>query len=82
MIHNHKEHRPHPLSFTDGSKALLMGNKLNLLLVFVLLAFVAVASGASDGLVFSLSCLGLLPLANLLGEATEKVAYHTNDTIG
>ena len=28
------------------------------------------------------ACLAILPLAGLLGEATEQVALHTNDTLG
>ena len=82
LLNQKKEFVPHPLSFAEGSKALLFGNRLNILLVFVPLAIASAVTGGSDGLVFSLSCIGLLPLANLLGEATEKVAHHTNDTVG
>ena len=66
-MNNHKQKVPHPLSFAEGSKALFFGNKLNLLLAFVPLAIGSAMTGGSDGLVFSLSCIGLLPLANLLG---------------
>jgi len=39
-------------------------------------------AGFPDGVVFLVSCLGLLPLAGLLGEVTEQVALHTSDTLG
>lgn len=81
ILLNHRK-KPKPLSFIEGSKALLFSSKLNLLLVFLPIALGAGVTGAGDGPVFALSCLALLPLAYLLGEATEKVAFHTNETVG
>lgn len=61
----------------DGTKALLTGTKLNLLLFFALfLPF------SNQSATFIFASLVLLPLAALLGEVTEKVAYHTSETIG
>ena len=34
------------------------------------------------GAIFSLACVAILPLAALLGDATEQLALHTNETIG
>ena len=45
-----------------------------LLLAFVPAAIVLRYAGASADIVFVLSCLGIVPLANMLGEATEEVA--------
>ena len=69
---------PAPVSFARGSALLLFGSKINLLLLFVPVAFAA----DGDAAVFSFACLALLPLAALLGEATERVAYWTNETVG
>jgi Ca2+:H+ antiporter len=55
---------------------------LNLLLVFVPVAIAADFLGASPVLVFSLSALGVIPLAGLIGEATEELAAHTGPRVG
>jgi Ca2+:H+ antiporter len=52
------------------------------LLVFVPLAFVAEWVFHSPGLAFVFSCLGLLPVAGLLGEATEELSHHTGERVG
>ena len=58
--------------FLDGSKRMFFGNKLYLLLAFVPLAFVAEHLEFSDAAIFGMACLAILPLAGLLGEATEQ----------
>ena len=55
---------------------------LRWLLVFVPLAFVAEWVLHSPGLAFVFSCLGLLPVAGLLGEATEELSHHTGERVG
>ncbi len=55
---------------------------LRWLLVFVPLAFVAEWIFHSPGLAFVFSCLGLLPVAGLLGEATEELSHHTGERVG
>ena len=69
-------------AFLDGSKRMFLGNKLYTLLVFVPLAFLAEHLEFSDAAIFGMACLAILPLAGLLGEATEQVALHTNETVG
>ena len=66
----------------NSAKTILFGSKLNALLVFIPITFVARAAEAGDGLVFALSVLSIIPLAERLGFATEEVAGHTNETIG
>ena len=74
---------PKPIpSFLDGSKHMFLGNKLYLLLVFVPLAFLSEHLEWADATIFGIACLAILPLAGLLGEATEQVALHTNETLG
>jgi len=55
---------------------------LRYLLVFLPLAVVAEVLGWNPLLIFSFSCLALVPLAGLLGEATEELAIHTGPKIG
>ena len=63
--------------------ALLTGaNILRLLLVFVPIAIYLGLTHASPTWVFLFSCLAILPLAGLMGEATEHITHHTGPGIG
>jgi Ca2+:H+ antiporter len=55
---------------------------LRYLLIFVPLAVVAELLHWSPLLIFAFSCIALIPLAGLLGEATEELAVHTGPRIG
>lgn len=55
---------------------------LRYLLVFVPLAFVAEFVLHDDIMIFIFSCIALVPLAGLLGEATEELAIYTGPKIG
>lgn len=55
---------------------------LRYLLVFVLLAVLAELLHWNPLLIFVFSCIGLIPLAGLLGEATEELSIHTGPKIG
>ena len=55
---------------------------LRYLLLFVPLAVVAEVLHWSPLLIFAFSCVGLIPLAGLLGEATEELAIHTGPKVG
>lgn len=55
---------------------------LRFLLVFVPLAVLAEFFHWSPMLIFACSCIGLIPLAGLLGEATEELAIHTGPKVG
>lgn len=55
---------------------------LRYLMVFVVVAFVAEFLFPNPILVFVCCCLGLIPLAGFLGEATEELAVHTGPRIG
>jgi Ca2+:H+ antiporter len=55
---------------------------LNLLLVFVPLAIAADLLGAAPVIVFGLTALGVIPLAGLIGAATEELAAHTGPRVG
>ncbi len=55
---------------------------LRFMLIFVPMAFLAHYLLHNQILVFVLSCVALVPLAGLMGEATEELAIHTGPQIG
>ena len=55
---------------------------LYLMLIFVPVAIVMGLRHASPTWVFVTCCLAILPLAGLMGEATEHLAHHTGPGIG
>jgi Ca2+:H+ antiporter len=55
---------------------------LNLLLIFAPLAIAAELLHASPVLVFALASLGVVPLAGIVGRATEELAGHTGPRLG
>ncbi|WP_027480721.1 calcium/proton exchanger [Deinococcus pimensis] len=55
---------------------------LNLLLVFVPVAFVLEYAGVGGTWVFLVSALAILPLAGLMGRATEELAARTGTAVG
>ena len=55
---------------------------VNLLLIFVPLAILGETLGWSPTLVFTASALGVIPLAGLIGAATEELAAHTGPRVG
>jgi Ca2+:H+ antiporter len=57
-------------------------NLLRLLLLFVPLAVVLGLTHASPVAVFATSCLAILPLAGLMGEATEHLSHRAGPAIG
>jgi Ca2+:H+ antiporter len=57
-------------------------NILYVLLVFVPIAIYLGLTHASPTWVFVASCLAILPLAGLMGEATENITHHTGPGIG
>ena len=69
----HPKHQKHydekPLGMGRGSVALLLGSKMNIFLLLIPVVYCV----KSDAMIFTLACLALLPLAALLGDATEKV---------
>jgi Ca2+:H+ antiporter len=55
---------------------------LRYLLVFVPLAALAWFLAWNGVLIFAFACVALIPLAGLLGEATEELAIHTGPKVG
>src|SRR3989338_4662916 len=73
-------HRP-PMA-ASKSKLLSFENARNLLLVFVPVAAALHHWGASPVAVFVTSCIAIVPLAGLMGKATEHLAEKMGEGIG
>src|SRR4029078_9987728 len=74
----------HSSSGEPGSmkKLLSVENVLNLFLVFVPVAIVLELSHAKPVLIFAASCLAIVPLAGLMGKATEHLAERLGEGVG
>jgi Ca2+:H+ antiporter len=57
-------------------------SKLSYFLVFILVSIMLHFGGGSDILVFITAAIAIIPLAGLMGRATEELALHTNPTVG
>lgn len=60
----------------------IKSNPLYVLVLACPLAVIANSVGWGSGWVFALSALGVVPLAGLIGEATESLAAHTGPKVG
>ncbi|TMW62493.1 hypothetical protein Poli38472_005111 [Pythium oligandrum] len=60
----------------------LVHQKLNVMLLTAPFALWASLAHWGDTWIFLLNFVVLIPLANMLGEATESLAFHTGETIG
>ncbi|CAH8348963.1 unnamed protein product [Eruca vesicaria subsp. sativa] len=69
-------------SVLKSIKIVILSNKLNLLLPFGPLAILVHYMIDSKGWVFLLSLIGITPLAERLGYATEQLAFYTGPTVG
>ncbi|KAG6735361.1 hypothetical protein POTOM_062069 [Populus tomentosa] len=63
-------------------KTVVFSNKLNVLIAFGPLTILVHILTGHNGLVFLLSLLGIIPLAERLGYATEQLAMYTGPTVG
>ncbi|KAJ3041475.1 hypothetical protein HDV00_009271 [Rhizophlyctis rosea] len=72
----------HQPTFISSLKHIFFSSWINILLVFVPLGILSYFLKWSDTLIFVFNFLALLPMAKLLGLATEELALRTNQTIG
>ncbi|KAF7816029.1 vacuolar cation/proton exchanger 5 isoform X2 [Senna tora] len=63
-------------------QTVVFSSRLNLLMPFGPLAIVVANLTNHHGWVFTLSLLGIMPLAERLGYATEQLAFYAGDTVG
>jgi Ca2+:H+ antiporter len=72
-----------PAAGTIGSlPRYVLASPLNWLVVFLPVAIVLEVVGANDLLIFAVSALAIVPLAGLIGSATEEVARYTGAGLG
>ncbi|XP_010552333.1 PREDICTED: vacuolar cation/proton exchanger 5 isoform X2 [Tarenaya hassleriana] len=69
-------------SVLESIKIVIFSNKLNLLLPFGPIAILVHHLTGNKGWIFLLSLLGITPLAERLGYATEQLACYTGPTVG
>mmetsp|Transcript_8571 Transcript_8571/g.11196 ORF Transcript_8571/g.11196 Transcript_8571/m.11196 type:complete len:501 (-) Transcript_8571:245-1747(-) len=66
-----------------SSKAIFLGSRLNILMIFTPFAFFSYNYGwPGEGATFLFSLLAIAPFAERLGFVTEQLASYTNDTLG
>src|ERR1051326_4096024 len=63
-------------------KRFLLGSWLNLLLFFIPISLVLEARHASSLWIFVTAAVAIVPLAGLIGQATEATAEHTGPGLG
>ncbi|KAJ9072089.1 Vacuolar calcium ion transporter [Entomophthora muscae] len=80
--HGHAYFEPGPGSLCTQLKFFLARSPLNLLLLFVPLGLISDHVGWSTTATFTLNFFSIIPLASLLGLATEEVAAKMGQTIG
>ncbi|TPX72654.1 hypothetical protein SpCBS45565_g00225 [Spizellomyces sp. 'palustris'] len=73
---------PPPPSWSTSLRYIFLSNWINILLVFCPLGIISALWGWPDALTFAFNFMALLPMAKLLGLATEELALRTNQTIG
>lgn len=70
------------LTMLGSFSHMLKYSRLNLLLLALPVALLAKPIGMSSAAVFLLNFVSIIPLAQLLGVATEEVAIYSNEVIG
>lgn len=66
----------------EGLRSFLFGSYINLMLVFVPLSILSAKLGWGAKYDFIISFLSIIPLAALLGDATEQCALRLGQTVG
>ncbi|KAG1741113.1 calcium proton exchanger [Suillus lakei] len=68
-------------SWADSFKFFIFGTWFNILLVFIPLSFISHNMHWNAGLVFLFSFMAIMPLAKLLGEATDQLSVKLGETM-
>jgi Ca2+:H+ antiporter len=63
-------------------KDMIFGKYINILLLFLPLGYISHIQGWNAQYIFWFNFLAMVPLASILGDFTEALAAHTNETIG
>ncbi|KAG2062704.1 calcium proton exchanger, partial [Suillus decipiens] len=67
-------------SWGESFRFLIFGTWLNVLLVFIPLSFISHSMDCDAGLIFLFSFMAIVPLAKLLGEATDQLSIKLGET--
>lgn len=82
-LETYEEMNPHMGMDSVGFlKDMLFGKPINVLLLFLPLAKISHDFAWSSQLIFWFNFLAMVPLASILGDFTEALAAHTNETVG
>ncbi|KAI9595788.1 hypothetical protein BDF19DRAFT_440073 [Syncephalis fuscata] len=76
-----KHAHPDP-TILSSLRHFIIGNYVNVLLVFIPLGFISYYVEWRGELVFVFNFLAIIPLASMLGYATEEIALRFGETIG
>ncbi|KAG2077836.1 calcium/proton exchanger [Suillus decipiens] len=68
-------------SWGESFRFLIFGTWLNVLLVFIPLSFISHSMDCDAGLIFLFSFMAIVPLAKLLGEATDQLSIKLGETM-
>ncbi|RUS33359.1 calcium/proton exchanger [Jimgerdemannia flammicorona] len=71
-----------PVSVKDGFMNIAKSSYVNVLIIFVPLGIIAKLVGWSPTVIFVLNFLAIVPLAKLLGYATEDLSIRVGETLG
>lgn len=71
-----------PPTFWQSCKATVKYTPLNICLLFIPVSWALHYTHQSATLIFIFSCLGIIPLAALLGFGTEQIAVRTSSAVG
>jgi len=78
-------YQPHPrnnLNFKTSFKNACKSSSLNILLIFIPFGILSALLEMNDTSIFLCNFIGIVPLAKLLGYATEEVSLRTSETLG
>ncbi|KAI8146226.1 calcium/proton exchanger [Fennellomyces sp. T-0311] len=69
-------------TMTSSFKAFVLSSKFNVVCIFIPIALFFSFTGAPSTVVFTLNFIAIMPLAKLLGFATEELALMSGPTVG
>jgi len=78
-------YQPHPrnnLNFKTSFKNACKSSSLNILLIFIPFGILSALLEMNDTSIFLCNFIGIVPLAKLLGYATEEISLRTSETLG
>ncbi|KAF9095138.1 hypothetical protein BGX29_008413 [Mortierella sp. GBA35] len=77
-----RHHDRQPLSVLECLKVILFATRINVLLIFIPLGIIADKLHWAPVTIFVLNFIAIIPLAKLLGYATEEIAMRLGDNLG